>query len=147
MAILDQIGLEKQRIWQRLALLDTERTKLGNQLDELEIAERALRRFGGKAAATETPVRKHSAKAASSTGGKRRAGNGQRPAGMPLGDAALHAVQAHAKGASASELITYLSREFGLTVRPNHLGMALQRHRRAGRLEHRDQRWYLPRLA
>jgi len=27
---------------------------------------------------------------------------------------------------------------------PNHLGMALQRHRRAGRLENRDQRWYLP---
>jgi hypothetical protein len=32
-----------------------------------------------------------------------------------------------------------------MTVRPNHLGMALQRHRRAGRLELRDQRWYLPR--
>ncbi len=27
---------------------------------------------------------------------------------------------------------------------PNHLGIALQRHRRAGRLENRDQRWYLP---
>jgi hypothetical protein len=37
-----------------------------------------------------------------------------------------------------------LSREFGMTVRPNHLGIALQRHRRAGRLENRDQRWYLP---
>jgi hypothetical protein len=32
----------------------------------------------------------------------------------------------------------------GMTVRPNHLGIALQRHRRAGRLENRDQRWYLP---
>jgi hypothetical protein len=28
-------------------------------------------------------------------------------------------------------------------VRPNHLGMALQRHRRAGHLENRNQRWHL----
>jgi len=27
-------------------------------------------------------------------------------------------------------------------VRPNHLGGALQRHRRAGRLENRAQRWF-----
>ena len=27
---------------------------------------------------------------------------------------------------------------------PNHFGAALQRHRRAGQLENRDQRWYLP---
>jgi hypothetical protein len=38
----------------------------------------------------------------------------------------------------------YLSKEFGMTVRPNHLGIALQRHRRAGRLESRDSRWFLP---
>jgi hypothetical protein len=31
-----------------------------------------------------------------------------------------------------------------MTVRPNHLGIALQRHRRAGRLESRDSRWFLP---
>jgi hypothetical protein len=29
---------------------------------------------------------------------------------------------------------------------PNHFGAALQRHRRAGQLENRDQRWYLPSL-
>ena len=64
--------------------------------------------------------------------------------GVSLGDATLNAVRAHAKGASADELLNYLSRKFGLTARPNHLGSALQRHRRAGRLEYRDQRWYLP---
>jgi hypothetical protein len=53
----------------------------------------------------------------------------------------------HANGASASEVLNYLSRKFGLTVRPNHLGSALLGHRRAGRLENRDQRWYMPRLA
>jgi hypothetical protein len=30
------------------------------------------------------------------------------------------------------------------TPAPNHLGMALHRHRRAGQLENRNQRWYLP---
>jgi hypothetical protein len=59
----------------------------------------------------------------------------------------LKAVQAHAKGISVDEVRKFLSQKFGLTVRPNHLGIALQRHRRAGRLENRDQRWYLPSLA
>jgi hypothetical protein len=63
---------------------------------------------------------------------------------MSLSDATLKAVQAHGEGASASEVLNCLSREFGMTVRPNHLGMALQRHRRAGQLENRGQRWYLP---
>jgi hypothetical protein len=59
-------------------------------------------------------------------------------------DAVLKAVEARSQGATATEILTYVSQEFGLKVRPNHLGMALQRHRRAGRLQLRDQRWYLP---
>ncbi len=50
-------------------------------------------------------------------------------------------------GATAAEVLNYLSRKFGMTIRPNHLGMTLQRHRRAGQLENRNQRWYLPPLA
>jgi antitoxin HicB len=61
-----------------------------------------------------------------------------------LSDATLRAVQAHGAGATAQEVLNYLSREFGMTVRANHLGMVLQRHRRSGRLENRDQRWYSP---
>jgi antitoxin HicB len=61
-----------------------------------------------------------------------------------LSDATLRAVQAHGEGATAQEVLNYLSREFGMTVRPNHLGIALQRHRRSGQLENRDQRWYSP---
>jgi hypothetical protein len=59
----------------------------------------------------------------------------------------LQAVGAHGEGATAAEVMTYLSRELGMSVRPNHLGIALQRHRRAGRLENRDSRWFLPRTA
>jgi hypothetical protein len=61
-----------------------------------------------------------------------------------LSDAKLRAVQAHGEGATAQEVLSYLSREFGMTVRPNHLGIALHRHRRSGQLENRDQRWYSP---
>ena len=53
MATLDEIGQQKQRISERLTRLDAERTKLGDQLNELEIAERVLTRFGGKADMTE----------------------------------------------------------------------------------------------
>jgi len=55
-----------------------------------------------------------------------------------LSDASLKAVQAHRKGATSNDVLSYLSRRFGMTVRPNHLGIALQRHRRAGRLEDRE---------
>jgi hypothetical protein len=64
--------------------------------------------------------------------------------GVSISEASLKAVQAHRGGATPAELLNYLSREFGMRVRPNHLGAALQRHRRAGQLENRDQRWYLP---
>jgi transposase len=128
MAILDQIGQDKQRISERLMRLDVERTKLSDQLNELEIAERALNRFDKK-------------------GAEPRARGSQQARGASLGEATLKAVQAHAKGASADEVLKYLSRKFGLAVRPNHLGSALQRHRRAGRLENRDLRWHVPPLS
>ena len=144
MATLDEIGREKQRISERLAQLDAERTKLGDQLTELEIAERVLTRFGGKANTTERRRRGRPASTAPAADGKRSPRDAQQAPTVSLSDAILKAVQAQVEGASANEVLSYLSREFGMTVRPNHLGIALQRHRRAGRLENRDQRWYLP---
>jgi hypothetical protein len=143
MATLDEIGQEKQRISERLARLDGERTKLGDQFIELEIAERVLTRFGGKAEATKRRTRGRP-RTAPAAGGERSARGGQQAPTVSMSDAILKAVQAHGDGATANAVLTYLSREFGMTVRPNHLGIALQRHRRAGRLENRDQRWYLP---
>jgi hypothetical protein len=145
MATVDEIGQEKQRISERLARLDAERTKLGDQLNELEIAERVLTRFGGKADTTARRRRGRPARIApAAAAGGRKARGGQQAPSVSLSDATLQAVQAHGEGATANDVLTYLSREFGMTVRPNHLGIALQRHRRAGRLENRDQRWYLP---
>ena len=73
---------------------------------------------------------------------ERRAQFGGRATTVSLSDATLRAVQAHGEGATPSEVLSYLTREFGMTVRPNRLGIALVRHRRAGRLENRDERWY-----
>ena len=141
MAMLDQITQQRQRISERLIRVDAERTKLSGQLDELEIAERALSRFGGKVVAAEKSKRGGPTKIRAAAA-KPKAKDGQQAPGTSLGDAALKAVQAHTKGVSADEVRKYLSRKFGLAVRPNHLGSALQRHRRAGRLENRDQRWF-----
>ena len=134
---------EKQRISERLARLDAEREKLSGQLEELEIAGRVLARFGGKAVTTERRRRARSAKTTPVAAGERRNRRSQKAPGVSISEASLKAVQAHSEGATPAELLNYISREFGLTIRPNHLGAALQRHRRAGQLENRDQRWYL----
>ena len=80
------------------------------------------------------------------TAGERGSRRSKKAPGISISDASVKAVQAHSEGALPAELLNYLSREFGMTVRPNHLGAALQRHRRAGQLENRDQRWYLTSL-
>ena len=144
MATLDEIGQEKQKVSERLARLDAEREKLGAQLNELEVAERVLTRFG-KVDTTERRRRGRPARTAPAPAAPRARARAAQPAQtVSLSDATLRAVQAHGEGATPSEVLSYLAREFGMTVRPNHLGIALQRHRRAGRLETRDSRWFMP---
>ena len=141
------MGQEKQRISERLERLDVEREKLSAQLYELEIAERVLARFGRKAVTIGKRGTARLAKTAPVATEKRRARGNRQMRVLSLSDATLKAVQAHGEGATAAEVLNYLSRKFGMTIRPNHLGMTLQRHRRAGQLENRNQRWYLPPLA
>ena len=146
MATLDEISEEKQKLSERLARLDADRAKVAQQLEELEIAERVLSRFGmaqpadrrrrGRPTAPEPAPAEPPSRAAA------------KPAStLSLSDATIKAVEAHGGGATAAEVMNYLTRELGMSVRPNHLGIALQRHRRAGRLENRDSRWYLPHSA
>ena len=150
MPTMEEIGQEKKKVTERLARLDADREKLASQLNELEIAERVLTRFGR----VETAQRRGRGRPARSTpapaparapapqrGRARSTGAANQ---VSLSDATLRAVQAHPEGATANEVMGYLSNELGMTVRPNHLGIALQRHRRAGRLESRDSRWFLP---
>ena len=141
MATSDEIGRERQRVSEQLARLDAERAKLAYELNELEIAERVLTRFGKTAGTIERRRRERPARTAPVAREAPRARRRREAPTVALRDAVLRAVEAHRGGAAASDVLTYLSQEFGMTVRPNHLGMALQRHRRAGRLELRDQRW------
>ncbi|HEY3912768.1 MAG TPA: hypothetical protein VGM07_23180 [Stellaceae bacterium] len=147
MAAVEEITQEKQRISERLARLEAERAKLMDQLNELEITERVLSRFGKSGAPLERRGRGRPARTPASSAGGRQARSAPPAQGLSMSDATLKAVEAHGEGATAPEILDYLSREFGLTVRPNHLGIALQRHRRAGRLESRDGHWYLPQSA
>jgi hypothetical protein len=149
MPIMADVTQEKQRISDQLVKVDAERSKLQDQLNELEVAERVLSRFGQQKVATQGRGRP------AGSGSKAAGGNGKSPReparrqraaqpegpAIPLGEAALRAVKAHSEGVSADAIRNYIAKQFGLTVRPNHLGMALQRHRRAGRLEIRDSRW------
>jgi len=151
MPIIAEVTQEKQRISDQLAKIDAERSKLQDRLSELEIAERVLSRFGKQRGETQRRGRTAGSQS------KQASGNGESPGiiparrqraarpeaqVVPLGEAALRAVQAHSGGVSADAVRDYIAKQFGLTVRPNHLGMALQRHRRAGRLEIRDSRWH-----
>jgi len=144
--VLDDIGWEKQRLTERLAQLDVQREKLATQLAELEAAERVLSRFaqpeqGGR----RRPGRRASAAATAEKAAPRRGRATTRTAaagkGPSISDMVLQVVQAHTEGISAADILKQLSRE-GHIVRPNHIGVALQRHRRGGRLEQRDQLWY-----
>ena len=146
MATLDEISQEKQKLAERLARLDADRAKLAQQVEELEIAERVLSRFGAAPPAARRG-RGRPAQPAPAAPQQRSSRPAKAVSTLSLSDATLKAVGAHGGGATAAEVMNYLSRELGMSVRPNHLGIALQRHRRAGRLESRDDRWFLPQSA
>ena len=156
MSTLDDIAKERQLLAERLAKLDGDRAKLADQLAELEAAERVLSRFTqarptagrrGRPAATaaaKTQPRTPASAAAPRRGrrGRRAAPRAARAGGVSLGEATLRAVAAHGNGVSAEDVRKYIADQLDMQVRPNHLGMALQRHRRAGRLEQRDLLWF-----
>jgi len=95
----------------------------------------------GRGAAPKAAA-KTAAPRAAKRGAARAAPRATRAGGVSLGDATLRAVAMHGNGISAEDVRKYIADQLGMQVRPNHLGMALQRHRRAGRLEQRDLLWY-----
>lgn len=147
MSTLDDIAQERQRLAERLAKIDAERAKLADELAELEAAERVLSRFTQGRPAMRRGRRAVAAEGTAIAAARRERRAATRPTAPSLGDATLRAVAAHGHGISAEEVRHYLASEFGMQVRANHLGMALQRHRRAGRLELRDTLWFTPQSA
>jgi uncharacterized protein (DUF4415 family) len=60
-----------------------------------------------------------------------------------IGDVTLKVLAVYRReGATRKELLDHVTREYEIAVRPDQLGDALQRHRRAGRVERREGRWF-----
>ena len=141
MSTLDKIIKDKQRVSEALARIDAQREKLTDQLGELDAAERVLARYSKgtgprKRASANTTS---STKAAAPAGSRERTQTGAgKPAGgkrssLNLGDQVL----ALAIGKTQQEIAAACK-----GARPNHVGMALARHKRAGRIEERDGKLY-----
>ena len=142
MATLDEITNEKQRLGEAVIRLDAQREKLVSQLSELEATERVLARYstgtqaggrssakmpttGAKAAALERLRGGRSSATAKSAGGSRNSPS--------LNDQVL----ALATGKTQQEIAAACK-----GARPNHVGAAIARHRRAGRIEERHGKLY-----
>ena len=141
--ILDQISAEKTKISERLARLDTDRAAVATRLTDLETAERVLTRVSktppgrrttsAAAAEAKTPTasrgRGRSPRAAANKSA------GRKPSAPSLGERVL----ALATGRTRQELYLACPND-----RPNHVGIAVQRHLRAGRIQERDGKLYVP---
>jgi len=131
MSKLDEITKEKQRISEALGRVDVQREKLTSQLGELEATERVLARYS-----TGTPTRKKAAASARSPRRSRTTATkpvGGRRTASTLGEQVL----ALANGKTQQEIAAACK-----GARPNHVGVAIARHKRAGRIEERDGRLY-----
>ena len=135
--ILDQISAEKTKVSERLAGLDADREKIATQLIDLETAERVLTRV------SKTPLARRprsasatEAKASNATRGRGRPPKaatsksaGREPNAPSLGERVLDL----ATGKTRQELYVACPND-----RPNHIGVVVQRHLRAGRIQERD---------
>jgi hypothetical protein len=141
MSTLDEITKEKQRIGEALARVDAQREKLTGQLGELEAAERVLARYSKatparKTAAAKTPTT--ATKAAAAPRPRRPRTRAEEPAGGKRTSSALgDQVLALAHGKTQQEIAAACK-----GARPNHVGAAIARYKRAGRIEERDGKLY-----
>ena len=141
MSTLDEIAKEKQRIGEALARADAQREKLAGQLSELEATERVLARYSKgtrtkKAAAAKTPTATTKATPVRSRGPRRpttEKSAGDKRSSSSLGDQVLTL----ATGKTQQEIAAACK-----GARANHVGAAISRHKRAGRIEERDGKLY-----
>jgi hypothetical protein len=139
--ILNQINVEKTKISERLARLDTDRAAVATRLTDLETAERVLSRVSKTPPARRTTsAAAAEAKAPTANRGRRRPSRaaasrsaGRKPSAPSLGERVL----ALATGKTRQELYRACPND-----RPNHVGIAVQRHLRAGRIQERDGKLY-----
>ena len=139
--ILDQISAEKMKVSERLARLDTERATVVARLTDLETAERVLTRV------SKTPP---SRRPTSAAGKAARAPTTSRGRGRPPRAVASKSAARKPSTSNLGERILALAtgrtrQELYLACpndRPNHIGIAVQRHLRAARIQERDGKLY-----
>ena len=143
MSILDEITKEKQRVTEALARVEAQREKLASQLVELESTERVLARYSKgsgarKIASARTPMTATNAASSARAGGRPRSAT-TKPVGGKRGSPSLNdQVLALATGKTQQEIAAACK-----GARPNHVGAAISRHKRAGRIEERDGKLYV----
>ena len=142
MSTLDEITQEKQRLGEALARVDAQREKLTGQLDELEATERVLARYSKgtrakKTASVKTPTTATKAAAPVRSRGRPRTTTAKPAGGKRTSPTLGDQVLALANGKTQQEIAAACK-----GARPNHVGMALARHKRAGRIEERDGKLY-----
>jgi hypothetical protein len=142
MSTLDEITKEKQRVSEALARVGAQREKLAGQLVELEATERVLARYSKgsgarKTASARTPMTATNAAAQARVGGGPRSTTTKPAGGKRSSPSLTDQVLALATGKTQQEIAAACK-----GARPNHVGAAISRHKRAGRIEERDGKLY-----
>jgi hypothetical protein len=142
MSTLDEITKEKQRISEALERVAAQREKLIDELSELEATERVLARYSRGAKTTNTAAAKTptaTTKPAPQARPQVRARTTtEKPAGGKRGSSSLgDQVLALATGKTQQEITAACK-----GARPNHVGVVIARHKRAGRIEERQGKLY-----
>ena len=139
--ILDQISAEKTNVGERLARLEADRATVTAQLTDLEAAERVLTRVSKTPPARRTrSATAAEASAPTASRGRRRTSRAtaSKAAGRDISAPSLgERILALATGRTRQELYLACPND-----RPNHVGIAVQRHMRAGRIAERDGKLY-----
>jgi hypothetical protein len=142
MSTLDEITKEKQRVSEALARVDAQREKFTSQLGELQATERVLARYSKVTPANRTASAKMPTAATKATAAARSRGRLHTTTAKPTGGKRTLAtlgdqVLALATGKTQQEIAAACK-----GARPNHVGVVIARHKRAGRIEERDGKLY-----
>jgi hypothetical protein len=142
MSTLDEITKEKQRLSEALARVDAQCEKLSLQLSELEATERVLARYSKgpqarKTASAQTPTAATNAAAPARSRGRQRTTTAKPAGGKRTSPTLGDQVLALATGKTQQEIAAACK-----GARPNHVGVVIARHKRAGRIEERDGKLY-----
>ena len=142
MSALQEITRVKQRLGEALARVDAQREKLTGQLSELAATERVLARYskGTEAKRTrsaKTPIMATKAADAAPPRGRHRTATAKPAGGKRTSPTLGDQVLALATGKTQQEIAAACK-----GARPNHVGVVIARHRRAGRIEERNGKLY-----